>query len=154
VKYLCSVIAVVFAAVNASSAEGLPILGSVNWARLTNAANFHEVYSTTNLPPQVRAYILRILGNMGAEPSDREKIAEPGDALSRGSRLVWAATDNTNWVVHYEFVCRDGPRAAWTMYCVTAGFPALQGTGFDCWNGGYPRRLKNYKAFADYEGHR
>jgi hypothetical protein len=45
---------------------------------LTNLAQFHEVRSTTNVPADVLKWI-------------------------RG-RLVWAATDNTNWVVHYEIL--------------------------------------------------
>ena len=43
---------------------------------LTNLAQIHEVRSTTNVPADVLKW-------------------------TRG-RLVWAATDNTNWVVHYE----------------------------------------------------
>ena len=134
--------------VSVYSGEGLPLsrfLAHQN--TLTNTSNFNETHSTKNMSPELLQYILKVLGSMGVQAEDRNKMADPGEPLIKGSRLVWAATDNTNWVAHYEFV------STWptsTNYCIAA---ALRGTNGSpqCCNGGYMRRFKDYKEFIAFE---
>jgi hypothetical protein len=70
---------------------------------LQNASHFHEVHSTSDLPPAVLA-----LCDGGGDG----KLAEPGkkwnatdviiDPSLPGKRLIWAAVANDYYVVHYE----------------------------------------------------
>jgi hypothetical protein len=67
-----------------------------------NASRFHEVHSTSDLPPAVVALCA----------GDHGKIADPGqnwnatdaimDPTLPGKRLIWAAVDGDYYVVHYE----------------------------------------------------
>jgi hypothetical protein len=151
-KYLAALFVFVLLALSAFCGEGLPILLYGNWPTLTNNTNtatFHELHSTTNLPPEVRGYILMILGSMGVQANDRQRMAEPGEPLTAGCRLVWAATDSTNYIVHYEFVTGYGS----TNFCITAAVPDPKSAKLECCNGGYLRRLKDYRDFIDYERH-
>jgi hypothetical protein len=152
-KIPCFVFVAVFIAARAFCGEGLPMLAYGQWAALTNTANFHETHSTTNLPSKVREYILTVIGSMGVQANDRKRIAEPEEPLTAGSRLVWAATDGTNYIVHYEFLYSPDSRRYYTNYCITAGVPDQNDGTIRCCNGGYMRRLKNYKDFIDYERH-
>jgi hypothetical protein len=145
---LATALAIPVATVYAGEGLSLPFLFA-HYSALTNTANFHETYSTTNMPPELLQSILRVLGSMGVQDEHRKEMAEPAELLIHGSRLVWAATDTTNWVVHYEFI-NTGPTA--TNYCIFASCPStnpsLQGR-----NGGYMRSFKNYKEFITYETH-
>lgn len=116
---------------------------------LTNTANFHEMYSTTNMPPKLLQSVLKMHGGIGLQAEHR-RVAEPTEPLIHGSRLVWAATDTTNWVVHYEYINTGGPTP--TNYCVFAYFPSTNAWLQGC-NGGYMRRFKDYKEFITYETH-
>jgi hypothetical protein len=146
-KYLATVFVVVFIASRAFCGEGLLMLGYGAWAALTNTANFHELHSTTNLPPKVLTYILSL--PLGVQARDRQRMAEPGEPLVAGYRLVWAATDSTNYVVHYEFVTDYGS----TNFCIAAAVRDPKDGKLECCNGGYLRRLKDYKDFIDYDRH-
>src|SRR6266436_5465666 len=46
--------------------EGLSLRFLIaHYNTLTNTANFHETYSTTNMPPKLLQSILKVLGSMG-----------------------------------------------------------------------------------------
>jgi hypothetical protein len=70
---------------------------------LQDASRFHEVHSTSDLPPAVLA-----LCDGGGDG----KLAEPGqkwnatdaiiDPTLPGKRLIWAAVNGDYYVVHYE----------------------------------------------------
>ena len=70
---------------------------------LQDAARFHEIHSTSDLPPAVLA-----LCDGGGDG----KLAEPGgkwnatdaiiDPTLPGKRLIWAAVSGDYYVVHYE----------------------------------------------------
>ena len=126
------------------------ILFSPHWRALTNTANFHEVHSTTNVPPLVLNDILGLLGSIGVDAVYRQKMADPGEPWIRGSRLIWAATDSTNWVVHYEYIYIH-PGQLWTNYCVFSTLPKSKDAKAEGANGGYMRRFEHYKEFIDYE---
>ena len=116
-----------------------PILHLRCWS-LTNLALFHEVHSTTNLPPDLMKSV--------------------------GGRVVWAVTDNTNWVVHCEASgpnLTPVPRPPRTNYSISV---KLFYTGYTKANGTNqigqeeaPRIIwnlragpfKSYKDFIDYE---
>src|SRR5215469_2944029 len=69
---------------------------------LENAPRFHEVHSTSDLPPAIVAICA----------GDKRKLAEPGgewnatdvvmDPTLPGKRLIWAAVGGDYHVVHYE----------------------------------------------------
>lgn len=153
-RYVFSAIAFGLIAFHGFCGEGMPITFYSHWKTLTNTANFHETHSTTNISPEPLQYILRVLGSMGVQAEHRSKMAEPREPLINGSRLVWAATDNTNWIIHYEFVFRPDPGHAWTNFCIAAALPAAKAATLKCCNGGYMRRFKDYKEFITYESQR
>jgi hypothetical protein len=141
-KYLASVLAVVFIASRAFCGEG------------TSTANFYEIHSTTNLPPEVRSYVLAVLGSMGGQANDRKIIAEPGEPLTVGCRLIWGATDGNHYIVHYEFIDRwDWPDFSYcgTNYCITEAFRDPKDGKVECRNEGYSCRFRDYKDYISYE---
>ena len=90
---------------------------------------------------------------MGVQATDRQRMAEPGEPLTAGCRLVWAATDGSDYIVHYEFLYSPDSRTYHTNYCITAAFRDTKDGKLKCCNGGYMRRLRDYKDFIDYERH-
>ena len=153
-KILCCVCVVVFMAVRGFCREGLQPFGLESLGTLTNTANVHELHSTTNLPLVVRDFILNFLGTVGVDDRHRKKLAEPGESLTAstaGSRLVWAVTDGNNFIVHYDFLWTSDSRRYFTNYCVTAVLRDPKEGMLKYYNGGYMRRLKNYKDFIDYQ---
>ena len=112
---------------------------------LTNTANFHEICSTTNLAPAVLSiageepcFEVKIGTNGEWEPN-RAKMAEPGQPWST-HRLIWAATDDTNWVVHYEW--KRSPESRGINYCILG--VSLPDLNYAWKLGG---RFKDYKEF-------
>jgi hypothetical protein len=146
-KYLASLFAVTFIVVRCYCGEWLPLPNGVSWETLTNTANFHEVHSTTNLPPEVVTYVLSL--PLGVQASDRKKMAELGEPLAAGFRLVWAATDGSDYIVHYEFVTSFGS----TNFCIAAAHRNSKDEAWKCSNGGFLHRFKDYKDFIDYDMH-
>jgi hypothetical protein len=83
------------------------------------------------------------IGNNGEWEHYPGKMAEPGQPWST-HRLIWAATDNTNWVVHYEW--KRSPESAGTNYCILGvSLPDLT----DGWKLGH--RFRNYEEFITWE---
>jgi hypothetical protein len=153
-KIASFVLAIVVMAVRAFCDEGLPILVLDHWATLTNTASFRDLHSATNLPPDIQNYVLTVLGSMGVQASDRKRVAEPSEALTADSRLVWAATDGTNYVVvHYEFLSTPDSQRYFINFCVTAALRDPKEGTLKCYNGRYMRRLKDYRDFIDCERH-
>jgi hypothetical protein len=147
----CLAIVFVFAATRAFSGEGMPMLFYSHWTTLTNTARFEPIHSSTNLPPEVRGYVLTVLGNMGVQAGDRKRMAEPGETLAAGSRLIWAVTDGNDYIVQYEYVYTPDSRNYYTNCCIAAGLrDAKDGTLKYC-NGGYSRRFKDYLDLIDYD---
>ena len=78
-------------------------LGAKDREALQDASRFHEIHSTSDLPPAVLA-----LCDGGGDG----KLAEPGgkwnatdaiiDPTLPGKRLIWAAVGGDYYVVHYE----------------------------------------------------
>ena len=141
----------VLAATRAFCGEGMPISFYSHWATLTNISHFQKFHSTTNLPPEVSSYILKVLGNMGVQASDRTTMAEPSEPLLAGSRLVWAVSDGSDWVVQYEFVWTPDSRNYHTNTCIAAGLRDAKDGKIRCCNGGYLRRFKDYAELIDYD---
>ena len=137
-KQLLSTIALAAMAANAFCSELWFIQRE---ATLTNVACFQEIHSTTNLPPgafQIPCYEFRI----DVAERSRQEMADPGQPWST-NRLIWAATDNTNCVVHYE--SRRTPTSAVT-YCVF-GITLPDGPRGHAW---YDHSFQNYKDFITW----
>jgi len=111
---------------------------------LLDASRFHEVRSTSNLPPTILA-----LCDSGGDG----KLAEPGqkwnatDAITDptlpGKRLIWAAIGDDYYVVHYE---RGG--IAHTFHVLVAKLTKNDTKPKVIWAGaGGP--FKDYAAFLD-----
>ena len=111
---------------------------------LLEASRFHEIHSTSDLPPAI----------LGLCDGGRDgKLAEPGqkwnatDAITDptlpGKRLIWAAAGGEYYVVHYE---RGG--IAHTYHIVVAKLSSNHGNPELAWRAiGGP--FKNYAAFLD-----
>ena len=69
---------------------------------IEDSSRFHEIHSTTNLPPAIVALCADAGGRL-AEPGQKW---EPTDVISNPSlprkRLIWAAVAGEYYVVHYE----------------------------------------------------
>lgn len=143
----------VLAASRAMCGEGMPAIFYSHWTTLTNASQFQKINSTTNLPPEVRNYILTILGSMGVEASDRQRMAEPGESFTAGSRLDWAVTDGKDYIVQYQFVWTFDSHSYFTNTCVAAALYDGKDGKLKCCNGGYMRRFKDLGELIDYDRH-
>jgi len=109
---------------------------------LQDSWRFHEVHSTSNLPPAVVALC-----------AEDGRLAEPGqkwnatdvitDATLPGKRLIWAATGGDYYVVHYE---RGG--LAHSYYILVAKLTNTPAKPKLVWSAmGGP--FNNYAAFLD-----
>ena len=108
---------------------------------LQDSKRFHEVRSTTNLPPAVVALCA----------DDNGRLAEPGqnweptdvimDSKLPRKRLIWAATDGEYFVVHYE---RGG--IAHSFQFLVAELKHGNTNPRVLWRG-VDGQLKDYKAF-------
>jgi hypothetical protein len=69
---------------------------------LLDSSRFHELRSTTNLPPTVAALCTDGKGKL-AEPGQKWQVTDiiTDDSLPR-KRLIWGVTDGEHYVVHYE----------------------------------------------------
>ena len=108
---------------------------------LQDSKRFHEVRTTTNLPPAVVAFCADDNGRL-AEPGQNW---EPTDAIINSKfprkRLIWAATDGEYFVVHYE---RGG--IAHSFHILIAELKPGNINSRVIWRGA-GRELKDYKAF-------
>ncbi len=108
---------------------------------LQDSKRFHEVRTTTNLPPAVVAFCADDNGRL-AEPGQNW---EPTDAIIDSKlprkRLIWAATDGEYFVIHYE---RGG--IAHSFHILIAELKPGNINSRVIWHG-VGRELKNYKAF-------
>src|SRR5262245_33597568 len=69
---------------------------------LQDASRFHEIHSTTNLPPQVVSLCADENGRI-AEPGNKWEATDYiTNAKLPRRRLIWAASDGDYCVVHYE----------------------------------------------------
>jgi hypothetical protein len=70
----------------------------------TNAANFHEIRSVTNLPPEVVSAGSSAGTSWTIEADDRQHPTR-----AKSWRLIWAFTNDTYSVVHTEYVLTEQP---------------------------------------------
>jgi hypothetical protein len=163
------VIIVVLIATDAFCFGDVSLFIESHWNTFSNISRFQEFYSTTNLPSEVRSNILEYHAEINileyqdeinAEMHMPEKKGDTGEALTPDSfRLVWAATDGTNYAVHWEIV--PGPTLPdllaaenWSENCITAAIRETGGTNFiistgSCYD--LYDHLDDYKKFVDYE---
>jgi hypothetical protein len=110
------------------SYDSAPLFIEFHWQTFSNISRFQE--STTNLPPEVRSNILAYLHEMNVS----WKTENSGDLwMTNDFRLVWRATDGTNYVVQ---------DAGATNLIISSGLCDDPFTRFP---------LKDYKAFVDFE---
>lgn len=70
--------------------------------KLQDASQFHEVYSTEDLPPPIVALCTNGVGKL-AEPGQKWNATDAiTDPTLPGKRLIWAAVGGEYYVVHYE----------------------------------------------------
>ncbi len=122
-----------------------------HWQTFSNTACFREFYSTTNLPPEIRSNLVYVYN--AHTPSG---LVDPGVTITKGSRLVWAATDGANYVVYWEVAFgstfQDAIEASgWSDSCITAVIREAGSTNFIISTMPSFDRLKDYNAFIDYE---
>src|SRR5947207_13171611 len=108
---------------------------------LEDSSRFREVMATTNLPPAIVALCADDSGRL-AEPGQKWEATDviTNPSLPR-TRLVWAATDDEHYVVHYE---RGG--RAHNFHVLVATLPKGQLKPKVVWRG-VGNRLINYSAF-------
>ena len=95
-KHLLCIFA--FASVAASGYCGTDLWWVVHEREFTNAANFHELRSTTNLPPEVVS---------AGSSANSWTIANDGSGHptpAKSWRFIWAVTDDKYYVLHTEWV--------------------------------------------------
>jgi hypothetical protein len=140
------------------SYDSAPLFIEFHWQTFSNISRFQE--STTNLPPEVRSNILAYLHEMNVS----WKTENSGDLwMTNDFRLVWRATDGTNYVVHWQPISRltltlqnAWEASGWPNYCITAAIQDAGATNLVISSGlcddpftRFP--LKDYKAFVDFE---
>jgi hypothetical protein len=107
---------------------------------LQDSARFHEVHSTSDLPPA----IVTLCGSKLAEPGRKWNATDViMDATLPGKRLIWAAVGSDYYVVHYE---RGG--IAHTFHVLVAKLVNGEAKPKVVWSAiGGP--FKDYEAFLD-----
>jgi hypothetical protein len=108
---------------------------------IDDSSRFHEVQSTTNLPPAIVALCAGFHGKL-AEPGQKweatDAIQDP--SLPR-KRLIWAAVSDDYYVVHYE----EGGLFH-SFHVLIATLPKGEQKPTFVWRG-IGDRLKDYSAF-------
>src|SRR5689334_14069637 len=108
---------------------------------LQDVSRFHEIHSTTNLPPQVVSLCADENGRMADPDKKWEATDVITDAKLPRRRLIWAASDGEYYVVHYE---RGG--IGHSFHVLVTRFKAGDRKAESiCCGAGEP--LKDYKAF-------
>jgi hypothetical protein len=126
-----------------------------HWQTFSNISSFHEFYSITNLPLEVRSNLVYVYNAHTASG-----LEDPGMPLmTNGYNLIWAATDGTNyvayWHVAFNSTLQDMCEAeGWSDCCITAAIREAGSTNLivstgRCYYLFDP--LKDYKALIDYE---
>lgn len=107
---------------------------------LQGESRFHEIHSTTNLPPQIISLCADGNGRI-AEPGKKWEATDviTDDKLPR-KRLIWAASDGDYYVVHYE-----SGGIAHSFHVLVAKFKEGNSKAEFVWHA-VGKRLKDYKA--------
>jgi hypothetical protein len=107
---------------------------------LQDSSRFHEVHSTSDLPPA----ILTLCGTKLADPGQKWNATDAiTDPTLPGKRLIWAAAGGDYYVVHYE---RGG--IAHTFHLLVAKLANGEAKPKVVWSAvGGP--FKNYASFVD-----
>ena len=93
---LCTVFAV---AVQGLCCADVTKLSADDRMVLQDSSRFHEVHSTSDLPPAIVA----LCGNKLADPGQKWNATDANiDPTLPGKRLIWAAAGGEYYVVHYE----------------------------------------------------
>lgn len=110
---------------------------------LQDYSRFHEIRAIANLPPAMVALCADDSGKL-ADPGQKWEATDviTNTALPR-KRLIWAATDNEYYVVHYE---RGG--RGHSFHVLVATFTKGDAKPRYIWRG-IGNRLKDYSAFLD-----
>ena len=136
-KHLLCIFA--FASVAASGFGGTDAWWVFHAWEFTNAANFHEIRSTTNLPPEVVS--------AGAS-ANSWTIANDGSGHptpAKSWRFIWAVTDEKYYVLHTEYVAAT--YTATNYWVVIAAVSKTNGTPREVHRVPY-HPVKNFRTFA------
>jgi hypothetical protein len=109
--------------------------------RLQDSSRFHEIHSTSDLPPAIVALCTNGNGKL-AEPGQNWNATDViTDSTLPGKRLIWAAVGGDYYVMHYE---RGG--IAHTFHILVARLMKDDGKPKTAWSAvGGP--FKDYEAF-------
>lgn len=134
---LCTVFAV---AVQGLCCADVTKLSADDRKVLQDSSRFHEVHSTSDLPPAIVA----LCGNKLADPGQKWNATDAIiDPTLPGKRLIWAAVGGDYHVVHYE---RGG--IAHTFHMLVAKLAKDEAKPKVVWSAvGGP--FKDYAAFLD-----
>ena len=136
-KHLLCIFA--FASVAASGCGGTDAWWVFHAWEFTNAANFHEIRSTTNLPPEVVS--------AGAS-ANSWTIANDGPGHltpAKSWRFIWAVTDEKYYVLHTEYVAAT--YTATNYWVVIAAVPETNGAPRKVHRVPY-HAVKHFRTFA------
>jgi len=119
-------------------------LSAEHYKAFKDSSRFHEIHTTTNLPPTIVALCADDSGRL-AEPGQKWEATDViTDAALPRKRLIWAATDGEHYVVHYE----RGGRAHSFHVLVTTFKKENYAKPKDRWRG-VGDKLKDFPAFLD-----
>ena len=111
---------------------------------LRDVSRFHEIHAATNLPPAVFAFCADHHGRL-AGPGQKWEVSDViTDAELPQKRLIWAVTDGSYFVAHYE-----GGGYAHSFHILVAKLEAGHGKLSFAWHGVCFDPLKDFKAFLD-----
>jgi ABC-type amino acid transport substrate-binding protein len=115
-----------------------------NQKALRDVSRFHEIPSATNLPPAVFAFCADHSGRL-AGPGQKWEVSDViNNATLAQKRMIWAVTDGSLFVVHYE----SGGRAH-GFHVLVAKLEAGHGKASFVWHGVCFVPLKDFRAFVD-----
>jgi hypothetical protein len=111
---------------------GSTILPQECWKAMQKVSSFQELHSEANLPPAVASACA---------------VALPK------RRLIWAVTDNSYYVLHYE-VYEQMPLPGGAIYTnfsiIVATAPKTKGVQPEIRGAGYTRSFKDYRTFVSH----
>jgi|SRR5260221_8981387 len=111
---------------------------------LRDVSRFHEIHAATNLPPAVFAFCADHSGRL-AEPGQKWEVSDVIiDAALPQKRMIWAVTDGSYFVVHYE-----SGGFAHGFHVLVARLEAGHGKPSFVWHGVCFDPLKDFRAFVD-----
>jgi hypothetical protein len=110
---------------------------------LRKTSRFHEIHSATNLPSPVFALCADSKGRLAGAGQKWEVTDVITDDTLPRKRLIWAVTDGSYYIIHYE---RGGH--AHSFHVLVARLKVAESKPSFIWRG-VEDELKDYRTFLD-----